>query len=305
MPSNAFAGRFKGRSGTKRLVSLLESQVVVAGNRALARKLARKVALREAKPGEVLIEQGGGDNKVYLVLSGTVKIFVNGRHVATREAGLHIGEMSAIDQSRRRSATVIADEDSLIASISATRFMKLCHEHPEMLRQIAIELSRRLDQRKQFHRIANVMPVVFIGSSRESLSIAKALKAAIDVRIAKTVLWSKGVFGASSFPMEDLEIQLQSADFAVLVTAADDSVVSRGKKSDAPRDNVVFELGLFMGALGRRRSFMLVPAGKDLKIPSDLLGLTPIRYKSRATPSAAVRFAAAELSEIFMKDGAR
>ena len=44
----------------------------------------------------------------------------------------------------------------------------------------------------------------------------------------------------------------------------------------SPRDNVVFEAGLFGGALGIRRTFILHADGS--KLPSDLLGLTSVRY---------------------------
>ena len=60
----------------------------------------------------------------------------------------------------------------------------------------------------------------------------------------------------------------------------DDEVVSRNEKSDAPRDNVIFELGLFIGALSHKRTFMIMPREYDIKIPTDLLGLTLLSYKS-------------------------
>jgi Predicted nucleotide-binding protein containing TIR -like domain len=81
-----------------------------------------------------------------------------------------------------------------------------------------------------------------------------------------------------------LELQIQTSDFAVLVLTPDDQVISREKWCSAPRDNAVFELGLFMGALSRSRTFLLTPSGVEMKIPSDLLGLTPLSY----TPSDAV-----------------
>jgi hypothetical protein len=51
----------------------------------------------------------------------------------------------------------------------------------------------------------------------------------------------------------------------------------------SPRDNVVFEAGLFGGALGIRRTFILHADGS--KLPSDLLGLTAIRYDPGTTPA--------------------
>ena len=50
----------------------------------------------------------------------------------------------------------------------------------------------------------------------------------------------------------------------------------KGSGQASPRDNVVFEAGLFGGVLGMRRTFILHARGS--KLPSDLLGLTSIRY---------------------------
>ncbi len=56
--------------------------------------------------------------------------------------------------------------------------------------------------------------------------------------------------------------------------ASDSDVVVAGQAS--PRDNVVFEAGLFGGALGMRRTFIL--HAKGAKLPTDLLGMTAVRY---------------------------
>jgi len=66
-------------------------------------------------------------------------------------------------------------------------------------------------------------------------------------------------------------------------------LTSKGASPDAaagqasPRDNVVFEAGLFGGALGIRRTFILHAHGS--KLPTDLLGLTAIRYDPDTTPA--------------------
>jgi predicted nucleotide-binding protein len=62
------------------------------------------------------------------------------------------------------------------------------------------------------------------------------------------------------------------------VFGADDKVVSRHRESDSPRDNVVFELGLFMGDVGPDRAFVVKPRGVALKIPTDLLGMKSLEY---------------------------
>ena len=74
---------------------------------------------------------------------------------------------------------------------------------------------------------------------------------------------------------------MSKVDFAVLLLSPDDKVISRDTTNDGPRDNIVFELGLFMGALGHSRTFMVHPYGIDIKIPTDLTGITPLTYEQR------------------------
>lgn len=66
-----------------------------------------------------------------------------------------------------------------------------------------------------------------------------------------------------------------------MVLSPDDDVESRSAKAQAPRDNVVFELGLFIGALGPERTYMVRPVGVDLKLPTDLAGITYLSYRAR------------------------
>jgi CRP/FNR family transcriptional regulator, cyclic AMP receptor protein len=91
-------------------------------------------------------------------------------------------------------------------------------------------------------------------------------------------VWTDGVFRASRTSVESLLATVSGSDFAVLVISPDDRVLSRGNEHEGPRDNVLFELGLFMGTIGRERTFMVKPRGIDIKIPTDLLGVTPLDY---------------------------
>jgi CRP/FNR family transcriptional regulator, cyclic AMP receptor protein len=126
--------------------------------------------------------------------------------------------------------------------------------------------------------LPNANPCVFIGSSSESLDVAKELKKGIQRNSTSVTLWTDDVFRPSSSAIEDLLTQVKRADFAILVFGQDDAVISRKKKTPAPRDNVIFELGLFMGVLGRPRTLIVKPKRLVTKTPSDLLGLTPLEY---------------------------
>lgn len=137
-------------------------------------------------------------------------------------------------------------------------------------------------------------PRVFVGSSSEQLRLARAVQSNLEHDFyVKT--WDQGVFQPSQYPLESLLAELAGCDFGVFIVAPDDLVQSRTAKYKAPRDNVVFELGLFVGCLGRHRVFLVAPRGTpDLKIPTDLLGLQPANYDpARAATDARAALGAA------------
>ena len=153
----------------------------------------------------------------------------------------------------------------------------------------------------------NPRPVLFVGCSTESLPVAQAIQSALAYDPIEVKVWTDDTFEASDFPILSLERELPKVDFAVLVLSPDDKVVSRETTSDAPRDNIVFELGLFMGALGHSRTFLVYPHGIDIKIPTDLAGITPLTYEQRLQyelPSA-IAPACNQLRNLIRKAGPR
>lgn len=127
----------------------------------------------------------------------------------------------------------------------------------------------------------NVMkPKLFIGSSSEGLEIARAIELNLE-RDAEVTIWSNGLFGLGLGTLETLVNSLNKFDFAALVLTPDDILTSRGATSETPRDNVLLELGLFIGYLGRQRTFIVYNRDKNLKLPSDLAGVTPADYGDR------------------------
>ena len=95
---------------------------------------------------------------------------------------------------------------------------------------------------------------------------------------AEVTIWDQGVFAVGRTFIENLIAALSHFDFAVLVLTPDDIMQSRSIELSSPRDNVIFELGLFMGALGRDRTFILQQPGSAIKIPTDLAGVTTSCY---------------------------
>jgi predicted nucleotide-binding protein len=115
-------------------------------------------------------------------------------------------------------------------------------------------------------------PRVFIGSSVEGLKIAEHVQLGLQYD-AECALWSQGVFGLSGGTLESLLRAAKEYDFAILVLTRDDMVHKRDATMNSPRDNVLFELGLFMGALGRERTYMVYCRDEPPDLPSDLAGV--------------------------------
>lgn len=123
---------------------------------------------------------------------------------------------------------------------------------------------------------------VFIGSSTEGLKIAKALQVLLD-QACEVTIWSQGIFGLSQGTLESLVAALDQFDFAILALTPDDLVSSRNQENAAPRDNVLFELGLFMGGLGRDRAFVVYDRTARLKLPSDLAGVSAATFEPHSS----------------------
>jgi hypothetical protein len=121
---------------------------------------------------------------------------------------------------------------------------------------------------------------VFIGSSTEGLKIARTLQAELEAATDCIVKrWDTDTFAPGSITLDELIARANSVDFAILVATGEDTVTSRGTQSAAVRDNIILEFGLFLGALGRERVYLLSVG--DAKLPSDLQGLTRLIYRDR------------------------
>jgi predicted nucleotide-binding protein len=120
---------------------------------------------------------------------------------------------------------------------------------------------------------------IFIGSSINGLEIAKILQVLFEYNNDFNInIWNQGVFGLSEGTLESLVKALKKFDFAILILTPDDMITSEEINKNSPRDNVVFELGLFMGGLGRNKTFIVYDRSKKIKLPSDIAGITPVTF---------------------------
>jgi len=124
------------------------------------------------------------------------------------------------------------------------------------------------------------LPKLFIGSSQANLRVAQVLANNLE-QVAEVTIWNEGVFGMGYGFLETLVKKLEDDDFAAFVLASDDVTTSKEETRPAPRDNVLFESGLFMGVLGRDRVFLVYDETQDIKIPSDLAGVTLATYDGK------------------------
>ena len=120
-------------------------------------------------------------------------------------------------------------------------------------------------------------PKVFVASSVEGLDIAYPLQVNLQ-HDADITVWSQGVFSLSITPLDSITEALEASDFGIFVFSPDDETKMRGSVTDTVRDNVIFELGLFIGKLDKRRCFIVMPDNIDIHIPTDLVGVSPAKY---------------------------
>ena len=120
------------------------------------------------------------------------------------------------------------------------------------------------------------IPYIFIGSSRHAKKYVELIAGCLGSDVICSPWWHEDNFPLGESALEALCKKTVLYEFAIFVATADDLLLSEDASHRAMRDNVLFEHGLFTGALGRRRTFLFAPGG--IKIPTDLAGITIIYY---------------------------
>ena len=119
---------------------------------------------------------------------------------------------------------------------------------------------------------------IFIASSAEGITVAEAVNIKLS-HVHRVKQWDNA-FDLSSVTITNLIQRAKDTDFGVFVFHKDDETIIRGDKYSSVRDNVLFELGLFIGSLGLEKCFILVPSSKkgEFRLPTDLSGVTVTFY---------------------------
>jgi predicted nucleotide-binding protein len=115
---------------------------------------------------------------------------------------------------------------------------------------------------------------VFVASSVEGLPLAKRVKDSLAQVGVEALIWSEA-FSAGTSILGALDEILATCSASVMILTDDDAVMARGHQRKVPRDNLIYELGLFHGRHGRNRTFVLAPA--SVTLPTDLSGLVYLR----------------------------
>lgn len=124
-------------------------------------------------------------------------------------------------------------------------------------------------------------PKIFIGSSTENLTTAYSIQEHLEFDSEPTV-WTDDIFKLSEYALNSLIDKLQNFDFGIFVFSPDDTAIIRNQERQIVRDNIIFELGLFIGHLGKERSFIVSPRSMDdFHLPTDLLGINHASYDSQ------------------------
>lgn len=132
---------------------------------------------------------------------------------------------------------------------------------------------------ERIHHIKNNQKqLIFIASSTEGLKIARSIQSELVHDFAVEIWNQDTVFGLGTATIEALENAVTKYEFGIFVFTPDDQLHTRGEIKSVARDNVIFELGLFIGKLTRFRAFVIHPNKKAISMPSDLIGMITATY---------------------------
>lgn len=213
---------------------------------------------------------------------------------------------SAATKARRRFQHIVAEDKALLLCLTTLdqlnrwiEFVEPSLDDPRPLQDDEIVAQRPLqpsDPEAILEGIAisrgwaaviehqiGLRPRILLLSSSEALERAKQVRDSIPESF-EVVLWNTvEALPIGSIVLQSLITATYHFDFGIFLLTADDLRISRGSAANVPRDNVIFELGLFLGLSSVRRAFVIQPyqsnvEASSLRLPSDLEGVVTARY---------------------------
>lgn len=143
---------------------------------------------------------------------------------------------------------------------------------------------------------------MFIASSGKNADLTYDVQKHIE-DVADAISWEQQ-FAPSTIVLTELVRLAKESDFGIFIFAADDTARIKDRRVKSVRDNVLFEAGIFTGALGIERCFIIVPQDEEVHIPTDLHGLTLLKFKSsHKNTAAALGPACNEIKKAIRKRG--
>ena len=139
---------------------------------------------------------------------------------------------------------------------------------------------------------------IFIGSSAEGLKYVELISGYLE-SVGEVVKWTTS-FTQNRSALDSLIRKTKLSEFAILVATCDDLTLKRDEIKSTLRDNIVFEFGLFTGATGIDRAFLLVEEGAEL--PSDLEGIVVARFSNDDAKHNSLEKRCAEIAEHIRKE---
>ncbi len=199
--------------------------------------LAGRLALRTLRRGDVLIQEGGPADALYVVVSGRFAVARGGRPEPVSEIGpgQPVGEIAFLTGGAR-TATVTAMRDSLVLALSRPEFDALVAAHPGIWGTLAATLARRLAATTSHAAAAAPQPrprticVIPAGGARMSAPFVAMLSDALSRRAPCAVLSGetaeKRLGAADGFDSPDVIARLNAleAAHAHVLLLADDTV---------------------------------------------------------------------------------
>ncbi|MEM8509441.1 MAG: TIR domain-containing protein [Bacteroidota bacterium] len=277
-------GTPKGKLNLKK--SLKEQSLLhnLGNNKACIKKVMKYIKIETYRHGtEIHYEDEPGKNYLYLILKGRCRGLKNNNTVTILSAGEFFGEFPILNHSNDYGITAEADGDSCFGKISEVDLENLAKKYPKIWFNMARVLVARLREQneKTYQRPLNKVPKLFIASSKEAIRTARALKVLLESENLRPRVWSNAFETLGESYLERLEAISEEYDYGVFVFNDDDDLVSKEEKMQSTRDNVIFELGLFVGKHNRRKAFILWPENKNVKLPSDFEGIILAEYNAQ------------------------